>query len=68
MTTRRSLRLPEVEKKTGLKKTQILDAVEKGTFPSPFKILPEGRAIGWDEGEIDEHLAHQMAKRTKEVV
>jgi prophage regulatory protein len=68
MTTRRSLRLPEVEKKTGLKKTQILDAVEKGTFPSPFKILPEGRAIGWDEGEIDEHLARQMAKRTKEVV
>ena len=48
------------EKKTGLKKTQILDAVEKGTFPSPFKILPEGRAIGWDEGEIDEQVERDM--------
>ena len=59
--TRRSLRLPEVEKKTGLKKTQILEAVDKGNFPKPFRIIPGGRALGWDEAEIDQHLENQMA-------
>jgi predicted DNA-binding transcriptional regulator AlpA len=58
---KRSLRLPGVEKKVGLKKTQILDAVDKGLFPKPFNIIPGGRAIAWDEDEIDEHLANQMA-------
>ena len=71
MTTKRSLRLRDVEKKVGLKRTQILEAVDKGNFPKPFRIIPGGRAIAWDEGEIDEHLAHQMANhraRTKETV
>jgi predicted DNA-binding transcriptional regulator AlpA len=63
MTTksRRSLRLPDVEKKVGVKRTQILEAVERGDFPAPFRVLPGGRAIAWDEGEVDEHLANQMA-------
>jgi prophage regulatory protein len=61
--TRRGLRLPQVEAKTGLKKTQIFDAVQRGIFPKPFRILPGGRAVAWDEREIDEHLDRQMAER-----
>ena len=61
--TIRALRMPAVEAKTGMKKTQILEAVDRGDFPAPFKVLPGGRAIAWDEDEIDEHLARQMAAR-----
>jgi hypothetical protein len=32
----------------------------------PFKILPGGRAIAWDEGEINAHLARQMAERKQQ--
>ena len=60
---RRALRLPAVEQKTGMKKSQILDAVAKGHFPKPFNVLPGGRAIAWDEDELDEHLERQMAAR-----
>jgi prophage regulatory protein len=60
---RRALRLPLVAAKTGMKKTQIFEAVTRGSFPAPFKILPGGRAVGWDEAEIDAHLERQMAAR-----
>lgn len=61
--TRRAIRLPAVEAKTGMKRSQILDAVKRGAFPSPFNVMPGGRAIAWDKGEIDEHLEKQMALR-----
>jgi predicted DNA-binding transcriptional regulator AlpA len=60
---RRALRLLAVEQKTGLRRSQILDAVERGIFPKPFTVLPGGRAIAWDEREIDAHLEKQMADR-----
>jgi prophage regulatory protein len=63
---RRALRLPEVKLKTGLGKTQIFQAVAEGKLPSPFKILPGGRAIAWDEGEIDAHLTRQMDERKRQ--
>ena len=59
----RSLRLPQVEEKVGLKKSAILDAVNRGEFPAPFKLLPNGRAVAWSEAEIDEYLAERMAAR-----
>jgi prophage regulatory protein len=63
MSNRRGLRLPQVEAKTGLRKTQILDAVERGFFPKPYKIIAGGRAIAWDEGEVDQYLERRMAER-----
>ncbi|MFZ1148733.1 MAG: AlpA family phage regulatory protein [Xanthobacteraceae bacterium] len=64
---RRALRLPEVMAKTGLRKTQIFDSVRRGIFPKPFNVLPGGRAVAWDESEIDAHLERQMAERDLEV-
>jgi predicted DNA-binding transcriptional regulator AlpA len=64
---RRALRLPEVMVKTGLRKTQIFDSVRRGIFPKPFNVLPGGRAVAWDEAEIDAHLERQMAERDLEV-
>jgi Prophage CP4-57 regulatory protein (AlpA) len=37
--TRRALRLPAVMAKTGMRRTQIFDAVQRGVFPAPFKVL-----------------------------
>jgi prophage regulatory protein len=62
-TSRRALRLRQVIDKTGIKKSQLLDAVKLGMFPRPFHILPGGRAIAWDEAEVDAHLERQMAER-----
>ena len=61
--TRRGLRLPQVIEKTGLQKTQIFEAVRRGIFPKPFHVLPGGRAVAWDESEVDAHLDRQMAER-----
>ena len=61
--SRRGLRLPAVEAKTGMRKSQILDAVERGVFPRPFKIIPGGRAIAWAQDEIDQYLEQRMAAR-----
>jgi prophage regulatory protein len=63
---RRAIRLPAVEQKTGMKKSQIFDAVKKGIFPKPFNVLPGGRAVAWDEGEVDQHLEKQMAARRED--
>lgn len=64
--TRHALRLPAVMAKTGMRKTQLLEAVKEGAFPKSFNILPGGRAVAWDEAEIDEHLERQMAARETE--
>ena len=64
---RRALRLPRVLEKVGMRKSQLFDAVKAGAFPKPFNVLPGGRAIAWDEAEIDAHLERQMAQRDLEV-
>lgn len=63
--TRRSLRLPQVAAKVGLGKTAIFDAVARGIFPKPFTLLPGGRAVAWDEAEVDAYLEQRMAERGK---
>jgi len=63
---RRGLRLADVCRKTGAKETQIKEAVKRGDFPAPFKIMPGGKSIIWDESEIDAHLERQMAARDAE--
>ena len=61
----RLLRLPRVEDITGLKKTQIYEAVERGTFPKPVRILEGGRAVAWIEQEIIDHVQSRIALRDR---
>jgi prophage regulatory protein len=63
---RRALRLLEVLDRTGLKKTALFDAVKRGIFPKPFVLLPGGRAVAWDEEEVDDFLCERMAQRAEE--
>jgi prophage regulatory protein len=57
------LRLPRVEAITGLKKSQIFDAIQRGVFPRPVRILESGRAVGWLETEIAAFLESRIAAR-----
>ena len=56
-------RLPQVVAFTGLKKTQLYDAIARGMFPKPIRILETGRAIAWLEDEIVEHVRSRIAAR-----
>ncbi len=49
--TTRLLRLPDVEARTGYKKSAIYKKMHEGTFPALVKIGP--RASGWVEDEIN---------------
>lgn len=59
-TPRRLLRLPQVLDKVGTKRTPWLDLVRRGDAPKPVKI---GRAVSWDETEIDAWIAAKLAAR-----
>lgn len=60
----RILRMAELERKVGLKKTQIYDLISKGQFPRGVKLST--RATGWFEHEIDAFLLARGVARTVE--
>ena len=51
----RFLRRPEVEARTGLSRSTIYSAMDRGTFPRPRRIGK--RAVAWREGDIERWLA-----------
>ncbi|WP_323845303.1 AlpA family transcriptional regulator [Microbulbifer magnicolonia] len=53
------LRLPEVERQTGLKKTYIYALVKKGEFPAPIKLGE--RASGWLSSEVRQWVQDRIA-------
>ncbi|MCP3679810.1 MAG: AlpA family transcriptional regulator [Gammaproteobacteria bacterium] len=48
------LRLPEVKQRTGLSRSTIYQRIAHGIFPHPIPL--GGRAVGWDEKEINQWL------------
>jgi len=48
------LRLPQVEEKIGLKRSQIYLLMKEGRFPKPLQLGP--RAVAWRLDEIDEWI------------
>jgi prophage regulatory protein len=57
------LRLKHVLAITAIGKTQLLDAVAKGLFPRPVKLLETGRSVGWLASEVAEYLERRIAAR-----
>lgn len=55
----RLLRLPEVEKKTGLKKSSIYAGMRKGSFP---KCVRFGRVVAWPASRIEQWLAELVSR------
>lgn len=54
----RLLRLPDVEARTGLKKSAIYAGMRAGTFPHCLKLGP--RASAWPSSEIDSWIAERI--------
>lgn len=54
----RLLRLPEVENRTGLKKSAIYAGMRAGTFPDCIKLGP--RAAAWASSAIDDWIAERI--------
>lgn len=54
----RLLRLPEVEARTGLKKSAIYAGMKAGTFIKCIKLGP--RAAAWPESEISKWIAERI--------
>ena len=54
------LRLPEVENRTGYKRSSIYQKARDGEFPKP---IPLGaRAVGWLESEIEQWISERVEK------
>jgi len=61
ISSRRIIRLPEVQRLVGLGKTKIYAEMKSGAFPRAVKL---GRMSGWVESEIDDWIGAQMSART----
>ncbi|MGA8086720.1 MAG: AlpA family transcriptional regulator [Terracidiphilus sp.] len=53
------LRLPEVMRRTGLKKTSLYARVKAGAFPAPIPLTV--RCVAWIEAEVEEWIAETIA-------
>lgn len=54
------LRMPEVQKKTGLGRSSIYLRISNGDFPKPIALGK--RAVGWLESEIDDWLNRKISE------
>ena len=62
----RFLRLPEVEFRSGLKKTSIYNMMAASTFPSCVRI--GGRSVAWKESSIDSWIQARIDQSTAQEV
>lgn len=60
-TSRRIIRMPEVERLTSLKQARLYELISQGLFPRPFKIVPGGRAAGLFEHQVIAWLEQRAA-------
>lgn len=47
------LRHPQVCAKLQISSSKLFDLIAKGQFPKPFTIIPDGRAVGWLDNEVN---------------
>jgi prophage regulatory protein len=59
------IRLHELEKLTGRKRSSVYEDMAAGRLPKQIKIGP--RAVGWLRSDIDEWLSERVAERDQEV-
>jgi prophage regulatory protein len=59
----RLLRLPEVEARTGLKKSAIYAGMKAGTFPACLKLGI--RASAWSQSAIDAWISDRIRQATR---
>lgn len=57
-TERRIIRLPEVERLTGFKRSHIYNLMKDQRFPKAVKL--GARAVGWDSSAVDEWVGQRL--------
>lgn len=57
------LRLSDVMRRVGYKRTQIYHMIREGRFPKNFQIGP--RAVAWDSNDIDQWIEEQKKQSRK---
>jgi len=57
----RLLRRPEVEARTGLRRSTIYELMAAGSFPKPVPIT--GRSVAWSSAEVDAWISSRIAAR-----
>jgi len=62
----RMVRLPELIKKTGLKRATIYKKIKQGLFPAPVKIGPKTSV--WVESEVDRVLHSYISGADEEQI
>lgn len=64
--SRRILRLPDVELRTGFKRAHIYSLISQGRFPRSVQLGP--RAVGWDslavEKWVEDRISGEPIRRT----
>ena len=50
------LRLPDILRRTGLRRSALLAMVQRGAFPAPVRI-GDARAVAWHAAEVDAWIA-----------
>lgn len=58
------MRITEVERGTGLKRSTIYQLIQRGSFPKPVKLGP--RVSVWVSSEIQAWIADRIAERDRE--
>lgn len=53
------LRLREVEKRTGYKKSHIYELIKKNQFPPSIRIGTQ--TVGWNSNDVDNWIAERLA-------
>jgi prophage regulatory protein len=46
----------QVRKKLNVSSAKLFDMIAQGQFPKPFTLVPNGRAVGWLESEVDQWI------------
>ncbi len=46
----------QVRKKLNVSSAKLFDMIARGLFPKPFILVPNGRAVGWLESEVDQWI------------
>ena len=57
----RFLRLPEVMKRVGYKRTRLYDLMKDGRFPEPVSL--GARAIAWLSSDIENWMTERISER-----
>ena len=56
----RTLRMKDLPSKVGFQPSTIYGLIAQGKFPKPYKLVPGGRAAGWQETEIDKWITKRL--------